>query len=171
MNEFERRMIEVAQRHVDLSDIAKAMGRTAQIEHFGYTARLGTVASPLLSGVMQSKVLAMQSDAWFVLQYVSSCVIRPDEPWYMQDSGNIKLQITDTGAGSVLFSTPSSAGVLTATISRPQTGTPFLLPIPRLIPPNTNVKIDATQMGVNGTDNKEPLGFWIALMGSRVAQV
>lgn len=170
MNEFERRQIEVAKRHVDLSALVKRLGGSPLVEHFGYTVQIGGPYVPLLNGVTQSKILAMQSDAWFVLQYVSSCVVRPDQPWYFQDSGNIKLQITDTGAGNILYSTPSTAGVLTATISRPQTGTPFLLPIPRLIAPNTNIKIDATQLGVNITDNLEPIGFWLSLMGSRVTQ-
>jgi hypothetical protein len=170
MNEFERRMLEVARQHVDLAEALHSMGSNAIVEHFGYSARIGSEASPLLDGVQQSTLLALQSDAWFVLQYISSCVVLPDSTWYGTDSGNIQLQITDTGEGNVLYSTPSSAGVLTATISRPQTGIPFLLPIPRLIPPNTNIKIDVTQMGVT-VDNTEPVGFFISLMGSRVAMI
>ncbi len=141
------------------------------MEHFGYTLRLGSEASPLLNGVMQSGVLVMQSDAWFLQEYVNSCVIRPDLPYWFTDSGNINLRVTEPGAGEVWYSSPSSAGVLTATISRAQTGIPLLLPTPRLIPPNTNVRVDATQLGVNITDNQEPIGFWITLGGSRIAMV
>jgi len=168
MNEFDARLLDVTQNHVDLAELLQALGANGQIEHFGYTLQLGSAASPLLSGVMQADVLALQSDAWFVLQYVSSCVVRPNTPQWFTDSGNIMLRIVDTGAGEVLYSTPSSAGVLTATISRPQTGVPLLLPLPRIIPPNTNIQVSATQLGVNVVDNFEPIGFWVFLGGSRI---
>jgi len=171
MNEFDARLLDVTQNHVDLAALLQSLGAQGLIEHIGYALQLGSSAAPLLSGVMQSDVLAMQSDAWFVLQYVSSCVVRPDTPFWFTDSGNINLRITDTGAGEVLYSTPSSAGVLTATISRAQTGIPLLFPLPRIIPPNTNVKVDVTQLGVNVSDNQEPVGFWVFLGGSRIAMV
>lgn len=170
MNEWERRVLEVTQQHNDISELVASLGGHLAVEHFGYTVQIGSRANTLNDGVTQSKLLAMQSDAWFVLQYLTCCVIRPSTPWYFSDAGNIKLQISDTGAGYTLFSQPNSAGVVTGTISRPQTGTPLLLPVPRFIPPNTNIKIDATQMGVSD-DNEEPLGFWISLMGSRIAMV
>lgn len=171
MNEWERRALEVAQQRNDIAELVSSLGGNLTVEHFGYTVQIGSSASPLLDGVTQSKLLAMQSDAWFVLQYLTCCVIKPSTPWYFSDAGNIKLQISDTGAGYTLFSQPNSAGVVTATISRPQTGTPLLLPVPRFIPPNTNIKIDATQMGATIVTNEEPIGFWISLMGSRIAMV
>lgn len=171
MNEFDRRLIEVAANHVDLTEMARALGAGGQFEHFSYTLRIGTAAAPLLNGVQRSGRLAMQSDAWFVMQYVSSCVIRPNSPQWFTDSGSIQLRVTDTGEGDTLYSSPTSAGVLTATISRPQSGIPLLLPIPRIIPPNTNLKVDVTQLGVNISDNQEPIGFWLFFGGSRIAVV
>ena len=171
MNEFDRRLIEVAANHVDLSAMARALGAGGQFEHFSYVLRIGTEDEPLLDGVERSGYLAMQSDAWFVMQYVSSCVIRPDSPQWFTDSGSIQLRVTDTGESDSLYSSPTSAGVLTATISRPQTGIPLLLPIPRIVPPNTNLKVDVTQLGVNLTDNQEPIGFWLFFGGSRIAVV
>jgi hypothetical protein len=168
MNEFNRRMLALAQQHADLRSLVAAMGSTATIEHFGYSLRLGSEASPLTDGTLFSDVIPMQADSWFALQYVSSCVIRPETPYWCSDSGNVQLEMTDTGAGFTFYSTPSSAGVLTATISRPQPGIPFLLPILRLIPPSTNVKVDARQMGVNVTDNQEPIAFFVSLQGSRI---
>lgn len=171
MNEFERRQLETAQNHVDLKSVVTSLGHVAVIEHFGYVAQLGSIAAPLVNGITQTAIIAMQADAYFVLQYISCCVIKPDNPWYMQDAGNITLQITDTGAGEVLYNTPSQGGILTGTATRAQVGIPLLLPIPRIIPPNTNVKIEATQLGVNVTTNQQPVGFFCSLMGSRVAQV
>lgn len=169
MNELERRTLEVAQNHQDLKRLVASLKRTAVIEHFGYTATLGSVAAPLVNAVPQSVNLPLQADAYFLLQYVSTAVIKPNTPWYCTDAGNILLQITDTGSGEVLFNTPSLAGILTGTTVRPQTGVPLLLPIPRLIKPNTTVKIDVTQLGVNVTDNQQPVGFFISLLGSRIA--
>lgn len=169
MNEFERRQLEIAQNHVDLKDVVAAMKRTAVIEHFGYTAALGSIAAPLVAGVPQSVNIPLQADAYFVLQYVSTAVIKPNTPFWCTDAGNILLQITDTGSGEVLFNTPSLGGILTGTTTRPQTGIPLLLPIPRVIKPNTTVKIDVTQLGVNVTDNQQPVGFFLSLLGSRIA--
>lgn len=165
MNEFERRMLEVARNHNDLVDLAKAAGVGALVEHYGYTVAFGGAAAPLLSGVAHTVLKTMQADAWFVLQYVSSCVVRPSSKQWATDAGNINLQITDTGSGDILFSQPLSAGVLTATVSRGQSGVPMLLPIPRILPPNTNVKVEATQLGAVD----EPLYFFLFLGGSRIA--
>lgn len=169
MNEFERRQLEITQNHVDLRAVVAAMRHTAVIEHFGYTGAAGSVAAPLVAGAPFSINIPLQADAYFLMQYVSTCVIRPNTPWYCTDSGNILLQITDTGSGEVLFNTAAPAGILTGTTARPQTGIPLLLPIPRLIKPNTTIKIDGTQLGVNGTDNQQPVGFFISLIGSRIA--
>ena len=168
MNEFNRRMLALAQQHMDLKDLVAAMGSTATIEHFGYSLRLGAEGDPLVNGELFSDVIPMQADSWFALQYVSSCVIRPNTPYWFTDSGNVQVELTEPGAGFTYYSTPSSAGVLTATISRPQPGIPFLLPILRLIPPSTSVKVDVRQMGVNVSDNQEPVGFFISLQGSRI---
>lgn len=169
MNEFERRSLEVSQNHVDLKTIVAAMKRFAVIEHFGYTARVGTIAAPLVAGAPQSVNIPLQADAYFLLQYVSTSVIKPNTPWLCTDSGNAILQITDTGSGEVLFNTPSPGALVTGTSVRAQSGIPLLLPIPRLIKPNTIVKTDVTQLGSNGTDNQQPVGFFISLIGSRIA--
>lgn len=171
MNEFERRQIEVAQNHVDLNTAVRSLGYSAIIEHFGYSVQLGSQAAPLLNGVTNTAIIPMQADAYFVLQYISTCVIRPDILTFFQNSGNINMQITDTGSGNVLYSSLGPAGLAAGTALLAQPGVPLLLPVPRIILPNTNVKIDAVQNGVNVTDNKEPVQFWVSLIGSRVARV
>lgn len=168
MNEFERRMLEVARNHSDLVGLAGSFGAGALVEHYSYVVAIGSATEPLADGVTRTALKSMQSDAWFVLQYIASCVIRPDSPQWASDSGNVQLQVTDTGSGDILFSQPLSAGVLTATVSRGQSGVPLLLPIPRLLPPNTNVKVEATQLGA-AAGNAAPLFFFLLLGGSRVA--
>lgn len=170
LNEFEQRLEQVMANHMDVTGLVQALGSKALVQHFGYDLQLGSAASPLLSGVGQAGQIAIRSDSWFLFSYINSCVIRPNSPQWFTDSGNVLIQVVDTGAADVLFSSRGSAGTHTATVSRPQTGIPLLLPLPRLIPPNTNIRIEATQLGVNGTDNQEPIGFWIALMGARIME-
>ena len=169
MNEYERRVLELAQNHQDFRDMLARLKKTAVVEHYGYTATLGSVAAPLVNATPQSVNIPLQADAYFLLQYISTAVIKPDTPWYCSDSGNILLQITDTGSGEVLYNSANLAGILTGTPSRPQTGIPMLLPIPRLIRPNTTIKADVTQFGVNITNNQQPVGFFLSLLGSRIA--
>jgi hypothetical protein len=170
MNEYERRLIEIVQRHTDLKGIVSSLGRSSIIEHFSYTAQVWNTVDSAPFGTGVSTVLTMQSDAWFVLQAISSCVGYVDNFQWFLDSGGIQVEITDLGAGQVMFFEPGSAGVLTATISRPQTGIPFILPIPRLIAPNTSIKIDATRLIDDGSGG-QPNGFFVNLIGSRVTQV
>lgn len=173
MNEFERRSIEVLQNHRDIQTLLKSFGRKAIVEYFAYSARIGTRANPLVAGVKQQTVLAIQSDAYFVLQYVSvaqlpSLNANPQSSAIF-DGGNFLLQITDTGAGATLYSAESLAGILTGTVDPGVSGIPMLLPIPRLIPPNTNIKIEITQLGTQAI-NQSVLGAFVCLMGARIVE-
>ena len=160
MNEFERRLLEVVQNHNDLATLAKAAGPAPLVEHFSYTWRMDL-------NLNQTTILKpMLSDAWFVIQYVASCVQNESSYQWFTDSGQIQLQLTDTGSGEILFSQPLSAGVLTGTISRAQTGTPMLLPIPRLVAPNTIMKADIVPQGSAVGDADV---FFLTLGGSRIA--
>lgn len=176
MNEFERRRIETAQNHVDIHSVVASLGESVIIEHFGYSAELGSAAAPFVDGVTQSIIIPMQSDAYFVLQYISTCVVYASTTNtfgtnVFSASGHINMQITDTGAGEVLYNVPAIASILAGTPNRAQVGIPLLLPMPRVIPPNVNIKIDATQTGHNATSVQAVQGFWVGLFGSRVAQV
>lgn len=171
MNEFERRLLEVTQNHNDVVSLARSAGPAPLVEHFGYTFKMGALGGSIPDAGLTA-LKPILSDAWFVLQYVSSCVVHdpggafPDFQWCV-DSGQVQLQLTDTGSGEILFSQPLSAGVLTGTISRAQTGTPMLLPIPRLIAPATIIKADITPLGGAAAAGVE--WFYLALGGSRIA--
>lgn len=178
LNEFERRFLEVTQNHLDLMEAVHSVGGGQAPEYFGYTAVIGSAAAPLLSGVTQQAVIAIQADAWFVLEYISTGVILPNGSTFgdlsqVVDSGNILLQITDTGAGQELYSLPSGLGgfpaaMVSGTPLAAAAGIPYVFPTPRLIPPNTNIKIEATQFGLTALTNPEPVGFYIMLNGARV---
>ena len=47
-------------------------------------------------------------------------------------------------------------------------GVPYVFPSPRLIPPNTNIKVEVTQLGVFALTNPQPVGFYLMLHGARV---
>lgn len=178
LSEFERRFLEVTQNHLDLMEALRATGSNLPPEYFGYTAQIGSAASPLVAGVTQSAVITIQADAWFVLQYISAGVILPNGSTYgdqsqMNDAGNILLQVTDTGAGQDLFSQPQGlpgfpAAMVAGTPTRASAGIPYVFPTPRLIPPNTNIKIDCTQLGFTALTNPQPLGAYVMLNGARV---
>lgn len=166
MNEFERRMIEVASRQQDLNNVLAAMGQNVLRESFGYTYT--TPISPLVVNSTQTGVVQMMSDSWFVLHAISSCVVVQGTYQWFTDSGSIEIEVTDSGSGYELYSNPSSAGVLTATVNRPSTGIPFLFPVPHLIPPNSNIKIDVTQFADTGSIYE---AVYVFFTGTRVALV
>lgn len=176
MNEFERRRLELAQNHVDIHSVVASLGESVITEHFGYSGTVGSTASPLVDNVTQSIIIPMQSDAYFILQYISTCMVYASTTNIYGTNvfappQNINLQITDTGAGEVLYNVPSIAAILTGVPNRAQVGIPLLLPMPRVIPPNVNIKIDVTQLAHNATNIQACQGFWVALQGTRVAQV
>ena len=170
MNEFERRFIELTQNHRDLIAAARADNSLAVVEYFGYSAQLATAADPLEDGVTKQTIIPVQSDAWFVLAYISAAVILPNDLYRGKDASNVFLQITDTGSGNPLYAAPIPGGLVTGTPLTYAAGIPFLIPMPRLIPPNTNIKIEATQDGDNAS-NLEPIGLYVSLMGARVAAI
>jgi hypothetical protein len=178
LNEFERRFLEVTQNHLDLIEAIQATGSNLPPEYFGYTVQIGSAAVPLASGVTQSAVITIQADAWFVLQYVQTGVILPNGSTFgdlsqVTDAGNILLQVTDTGAGQELYSQPLGmpgfpAITVTGSPGPGAAGLPYVFPTPRLLPPNTNIKVDMTHSGVLAGVNPNPVAGFIMLNGARV---
>lgn len=181
MNEWERRVAEVNQNHSDLWSIAKSLSANPIIEYFGYTLQIGSVTGGFLAkDVAQQGTIIVQADAYFVLQYISTCVIRTDLQTVCQDSRGINIQITDTGAGGILYNQAFDAGLMTGTpganfykgadaYKQYQSGIPFIFPIPRVILPHTNIKIEATQTLTQAGGTETEL-FFVSLMGARVTQ-
>lgn len=175
-NEYERRMVELVQNHIDLVKAMGAVGPTANVESFGYSARIGSEAAPLtLAGGAQQAIIPIQSDADFILSYISTAVILPatvgDVFSDATASTNVLLQITDTGAGETLFAQPMPAFLASGTPFPGSSGIPLVFPIPRIIPVNTNILIEATFLGpVVAVTNPEPVGFFVSLMGARAGR-
>lgn len=184
MNEFERRFIEIAENHLLIKQAVAGAGSNVIIEYYGYPLQIGSAANPLVNGVTQEGFIAIQADAWFVLEYFSLAVCLPNGSTFgdhsqLTQGGNINLQITDTGAGEDLYNGPGPAALVAGSPAGSSSGTgtggpggiPFVFPTPRLIPPNTNIKIDVTQLGLTALTNPQPDGVFIMLNGARVALV
>lgn len=178
MNEFERRFLEVAQNHLDLQALMKAGGALLPPEYFAYTTIIGSAANPLVNGVTQQNIIAIQADAYFLVEYINTAVILPAGSTFgdlsqFTATGNILLQITDTGAGQELFNVPSGfvgspAINLAGSNFGGMAGVPYVFPTPRLIPPNTNIKVEVTQLGLTALTNPQPVGFYLMLHGARI---
>lgn len=180
MNEYERRIIELTQNHLDLTQAAQSVNPNAIVEPFSYSLRIGSVANPLVAGVTQQGVIVVQADAYFILSYINTGVIVPTTAAFydgvVNTPGNISFQMQDTGTGDIIYSRPSPAAIAAGAVltgqfgTSGQTGIPMLLPFPRVIRPNTNIKFEVTQMGVDAVNNPQPVGFFVTLTGSRVGQ-
>lgn len=150
MNDFERRALDIAQSSSYLALYAKSGKNIIGIDYFGYnTTLLGVVAAGSASNTTQ-----IQSDSDFVVVYMSANAITAAAALPFLAA---TLQITDTGTGKTFFNQPALMGLIMG-----QGGYPFLLPSPRVIAPNTNVKFDITNL--SGTTND----YYISMLGARI---
>ncbi len=178
LNEWERRYLEVTQNHLDLMRAVEEIGSGLPPEYFGYAATIGSATNPLMEGVTQSTSIAIQADAWFVIQYLTVGVVLPNgsttgDLSQITDGANLLLQLTDAGAGQELYSQPRGLAGFPAVLVAGSpiaaaAGIPYVFPTPRLVPPNTNIKVDVTQFGFTAVSNPRPVGAYIVLNGARV---
>lgn len=153
MDDFQRRLLDTAQTSVYLAEFTKANANVLGLESFTYNS--SAAIRNLATTASAQDIIQIQSDSDFLM-------------FAMAGSGNIHgtgltaqpnaiIQFTDTGTGKTYYSQPALFGnVLGAA------GYPFLLPIPRIIPPNTNIKIDVTN------NDPQTVDFYVSLIGVRV---
>lgn len=173
LNEFERRFLNVAQNNADLLEAMAEAGATGVPEHFGYSLSLGTAADPFVTNVRRQGTISIQSDAWFVLQYVTVGVILPNgntngDLTMVTMANDMNLQITDTGAGRDLYNNAAPAAILAGSPLVQAAGIPFVMPTPRVIPPNTNVTVQMAWFLASAVNFVPPNQAWITLNGARV---
>jgi len=163
MNEYERRVLDLAQNNMNLREAAAAEGRLSLIEYFGYSTQIGSRTAPVLSGEDRQAVIPIQADSYFVLSYIIASEVYTGAPEFVEKPADFTLQITDTGAGKTLYSSPTVAELLVGGANAYIQGIPLLLAVPRVIRPNTNVKIDINNFGPNSL-----AGIFISLFGAKV---
>jgi hypothetical protein len=161
MNEFERRVIDLALNHQNLMKAAGVgFGGGARVEPYVYAGAVGSVAAPLVAGVTSQIVIPVQADSYFLLSYISAAQVLNASTFMVPSAGEI--QITDTGNGVTIYNRPQPASVVAGTCDFNSPGLPFLLTVPRVILPNVNIKVDYTHRGLNSD------GFQIAFFGAKV---
>jgi hypothetical protein len=156
MNEFERRMLDTIQTSAYFASMIREDKAVSAIDYYNYNFSVGTVAVPLAIGSTTSFTLQIQSDSYFVLNYMSAMAF--DNAGVFSPQANILMQVTDTGSGKTFYSQPAQLSLVTGS-----QGFPFILSAPRVVNPNTNLKVDLTNAtGVTLS------GIFVNFMGARV---
>lgn len=130
INDFERRALDLAQMSNYLANVARKDRKILAMEYFAYNIRIGTTTNPIVGGGQGQGLIQIQADSDFVIQYMSAGLI---------GTTNVSVQVTDTGAGKTFFNEPTIVANAFG-----ESGYPFLLPVPRVVNPSTNLKIDIT---------------------------
>lgn len=177
LNEFEIRWLDVVQQNLYLQQ-ANAGGPAP--DGFSYPLTItGPNGGVLSSGVTAQGIITLQSDAWFLWEYLSAAVVIPTTalfggPEQFTDGGNLLLQITLPGMGDDLHAIPAGLPGVPATnwTGSPtpvSAGIPYMFPTPVLLPPNTNINVSVTKLGgITGGDNPDFLAAYIGISGARV---
>lgn len=166
MNEFERRFVDQAINHRDLSAAVDAAGFSAIKRYFGYSATLGVDAVAMVVGQIYNASIPVQANGYFYMQHISLAASRSAAPQTAYPP-SVNLQITDTGSGDVLFAGPTLGTLAAGSVGLLSTGIPLIMPTPRLIPPNSNILVEITPLASNAV----PQLVYITLGGSRVEKV
>lgn len=156
MNDFQRRFLDLLQTSSYVATAARQGQKIVNIDFFSYNKRLGTAAATIANGAAAQDFIQIQADSDFVLTQISGDVVNAGGNTVANP--NVTLQLTDTGSGKTFYSEPTLFGLVTG-----RSGFPYLMPAPRVINPNTNVKIDV----VNNTGGALN-GVFLALQGARI---
>lgn len=152
MNDFERRLIDTAQTSVYLAEFARQGKTIIGMDYFAYNS--SSAIRSVATTASAQDIIPIQSNSDFVMMYMSGIA---NINGTISGLPNATVQFTDQGTGKTYYNQPTLfSNVLGSG------GYPFLLPSPRIIAPNTNVKIDVVNNEAVTVD------FWISLMGARV---
>lgn len=176
LNEFQRRFLDVTQQNRYLLEANIGGGPP---EYFGYPLVFGSATNVLANGVNFQGSIAIQSDAWFLWEYLSVGYTIPATPTIggpdrFSDPGNLLFQATITGTGDELLNvSPNFSGVpavlAAGAPSDSQAGVPVIFPTPILLPPNSNINVTVQKYGTNaGADNPDLTGAYLMIHGVRV---
>lgn len=152
MNDFERRLVDTSLTSVYLAEFARQGQTVLGIDYFAYNSSASIRG--VVAGAAAQDIIPLQSNSDFVMMYMSGIA---NINGTISGLPNATLQFTDSGSGKTYYNQPTLfSNVIGAG------GYPFLLPSPRVLAPNTNVKIDVVNNEAVTVD------FWISLMGARV---
>lgn len=156
MNDFERRLLDVMQNSNYIAAVARSNANILGIDTFSYNLgpNQGLAAVPALGSA--SALAQIQADSDFALTYMSASVVQAG---VINTLPVATIQVTDTGTGKTFYSAPTLIGLVTGNL-----GFPFLLPSPRVIAPNVNLKVDVTNVVAGAV----AMDFFITFIGARI---
>lgn len=152
MNDFQRRLLDAVQNSAWIAAVARKDREILGIDYYTYTSP--SIAG-LAVGATTQVVIPIQSDSDFALTYMSGSVVVGG---VVVNNPVSTLQITDTGTGKTFFSAPTLFGLVMGS-----SGTPFYLPAPRVIAPNTNINLSVTNVAGAGAAD-----YFMSLLGARI---
>ncbi len=145
MDDFQRRLLDVTQSSTWLAAFARNTPDVLAMDPFVYNGNVLAVAG----GASAEFIIPINSDSDFAMVYMSGQQI---------GAGTATVQFTDTGSNKTFYNQPTLFPMVLGSA-----GFPFLLPSPRLVAPNTNIKVDVTNLSV-----ATPMDFWVSLAGARI---
>lgn len=157
MNDFQRRFLDILQTSQYIASVARKGQTIVAIDYFGYNVQITNAGAAIATGATVSAFIQIQADSDFVASYVAGNVLNAAGT-AITANPVCTIQMTDTGSGKTFFSNPTLFGMVTGS-----GGFPFLLSAPRVLAPNTNVKIDFT----NNT-GANVASAYVALLGARI---
>lgn len=153
MNDFERRVLDVVQSASYIDAVRRKDAKILAIDYFAYNVNVLDVAA---AGGTGNGIIQVQSDSDFALVYMSAAITDQVPAFIANPLATV--QVTDTGSGKTFFSNPTLFGLAFG-----NAGYPFLLPAPRVVAPNTNIKIDVTNISAATVYD-----CYFSLMGARI---
>jgi hypothetical protein len=161
-NAFQDKYLALINQSPYIQSIARPGQQIIAVEYYCYNGQVGSVAVPLAVGVPQSTVIETQSDSDFAVTFISTSVqeIAGANVAY---NDNVAMQILDNASGKLFFNIATVAPLVSGA-----GGFPFVLPAPRVIAPNTNLTITATNRDTVVNGGAGPVGLLFALHGTRI---
>lgn len=153
MNDFERRVMDVVQSASYLNLVRRQDQKILAIDYFAYNVTVSDVAA---AGGVGSGIIQVQSDSDFAMVYMSGAVTDQVPAFVANPLSTV--QVTDTGSGKTFYSAPTLFGNVFG-----GGGFPFLLPAPRVVAPQTNIKFDVTNISAATVYD-----YYFSLMGARI---
>lgn len=155
MNDFERRLLDIYTNSSWIAAVARQNRQVIGIDYFVYNVGPSQGLSQVASTASATGTIQIQSDSDFAITYMSGNQVVNNA---VVTNPISTIQITDTGTGKTFFSSASLFGLVMGS-----SGTPFYLPQPRVVAPNTNLNFAITNVF-----SAAAADYYISLTGARI---
>lgn len=162
--DFQAKYLQIMQSSPYLASVLKPGRQVADVQYYAYNGVVGflTSGANLAAGAPQAQVFSTQADSDFVLTFISAAV-QETTGGPMAYNDNITLQIQDLSTGKFFFNVPTTLGLVAGA-----GGFPFVLPAPRVLNPNTQIAVTATNRDTIVNGGAGLVNLFYAFHGSRI---